>query len=79
MTQFPIKTCIGMVLVGLLSVLGTSQTLEMPGVLSVREQASKLNDITLQRLDSLLPKIMQETGFDMWIIVCNEDNLSVSN
>ena len=69
------KTGACMLLISLLPAFGAAQTLEMPKVLSVREQASVLNDITLLRLDSLLPGIMQKTGFDMWIIACNEDNL----
>ena len=47
-----------------------------PSVLSVREQA-RLSSyrITAKRLDTLLPRMMRETGFDMWIVSCNEDNL----
>jgi hypothetical protein len=55
--------------------LTNAQTLDMPDVLTVRERAAVQNRITRLRLDTLLPKMMQETGFDMWIIVCNEDNL----
>ncbi len=75
MQQFFKKSGVCLLLVGLLSALDAAQTLEMPGLLSVREQAAELNRITLQRLDSLLPKVMQEADFDMWIIACNEDNL----
>jgi len=46
-----------------------------PDVLSVRERASVINKITKMRLDEFLPRVMTETGFDMWIIICNEDNL----
>lgn len=46
-----------------------------PNVLSIREQADVINRITRMRLETLLPKIMKETGFDMWIIACNEDHL----
>lgn len=64
---------------GLLLLIGCSpagaQTLDMPEVLTVRERAAVQNRITLQRLDTLLPAMMAETGFDMWIFVCNEDNL----
>jgi hypothetical protein len=44
-----------------------------PKILPVREQARVVNDLLRQRFDILLPAIMRETGFDMWIIVCNED------
>ena len=46
-----------------------------PAVLSIRERADLVYKITQKRLDTLLPRIMKETGFDMWIIACNEDNL----
>lgn len=47
---------------------------EFPAVLSVRDQVNVVNKMTKKRLDRLLPKFMRETGFDMWIIVCNQDN-----
>ena len=46
-----------------------------PSVLSIRDRASLVLSVTQKRLDELLPKFMRETGFDMWIITCNEDNL----
>jgi Xaa-Pro aminopeptidase len=48
--------------------------LSRPNVLPIREQARIVNNLLRQRLDRLLPAIMRETGLDMWIIVCNEDN-----
>ena len=46
-----------------------------PAVLSVRQQADLVHRITAKRLDTLLPRMMRETGLDMWILSCNEDNL----
>jgi Xaa-Pro aminopeptidase len=46
-----------------------------PAVLSIRDRASFVLNITQKRLDELLPRFMRETGFDMWIITSNEDNL----
>jgi Xaa-Pro aminopeptidase len=46
-----------------------------PAVLSIRERAELVYKITQKRLETLLPRVMRETGFDMWIITCNEDNL----
>ena len=46
-----------------------------PSVLSVRQQAALVHRITAKRLDTLLPRMMRETGLDMWILSCNEDNL----
>ena len=46
-----------------------------PAVLSIRDRAALVYKITQKRLDTLLPRMMRETGIDMWIITCNEDNL----
>jgi hypothetical protein len=46
----------------------------VPAVLSIRGRAALTLQITQKRLDVLLPKMMRETGFDMWIISGNEDN-----
>jgi len=46
-----------------------------PKVLSIKERVATVNDITQKRLEKLLPEIMQQTNIDMWLIVCNEDNL----
>ncbi|NTV80933.1 MAG: hypothetical protein HGA24_05880, partial [Candidatus Aminicenantes bacterium] len=46
-----------------------------PSVLSVRERAAIVYRITAKRLDTLIPRMMRETGLDMWIVSCNEDNL----
>jgi Xaa-Pro aminopeptidase len=46
-----------------------------PSVLSIRERAALVNAVALKRLERLLPRLMRETGFDMWIVACNEDNL----
>ncbi len=45
----------------------------VPKVLSIRDRADLVLRVTRDRLDSLLPGLMRETGFDMWIITCNED------
>jgi Xaa-Pro aminopeptidase len=46
-----------------------------PSVLSIRDRAAFVLQVVEKRLDVLLPRLMRETGFDMWIIACNEDNL----
>lgn len=46
-----------------------------PRILSVRERVELVNTLTLKRLDLLIPKFMRQTGLDMWIIACNEDDL----
>ena len=52
----------------------STQSKDFPVVLSMRERAAAVDKITKERLDKLLPMFMREIGFDMWIIVCNEDN-----
>ncbi len=51
------------------------QTDGFPSILSIRSQAATVFQITQKRLEKLIPAIMDETGFDMWIIACNEDAL----
>jgi hypothetical protein len=46
----------------------------LPSVLPVRDQARVVNQILEQRFATLLPAVMRETGIDMWLIVCHEDN-----
>ena len=48
---------------------------EFPAVLNIRDRADLIFQITQKRLDDLLPRLMRQTGFDMWIITCNEDDL----
>ncbi|UCG86570.1 MAG: M24 family metallopeptidase [Gemmatimonadota bacterium] len=45
-----------------------------PSILPIRARAALLYEITQKRLDTLLPRLMRETGIDMWIITGNEDN-----
>ncbi len=56
------------------SLCGSPIDQAFPSVLSIRERADLTLRITEKRLDILLPKMMRETGFDMWIITGNEDN-----
>lgn len=43
-------------------------------ILSERERAEVVDDILKDRFDNLLPKLMDETGFDMWILISREYN-----
>jgi Xaa-Pro aminopeptidase len=47
---------------------------DFPAVMTIRERAAIVDWITEKRLNELLPRIMRETGFDMWIMPSNEDN-----
>lgn len=43
-------------------------------VLSVREQATVIDDILADRINNLLPNLMERSGIDMWVIVSREYN-----
>lgn len=44
-------------------------------ILPIKKRAEVVNRILRKRLDTILPQVMRETGIDMWLIICNEDNL----
>ena len=46
-----------------------------PKILPVREQSSLLTELVRDRLDTVLPLAMREAGLDVWIILCQEDDL----
>jgi Xaa-Pro aminopeptidase len=47
----------------------------MPAVLPMRERARVIQANLESRLALVLPQAMREAGIDMWIILCQEDNL----
>ena len=44
-------------------------------VLPVRRQAEVIREVLGERLETVLPQAMQESGIDMWLILCQEDDL----
>jgi hypothetical protein len=46
-----------------------------PETLSQRQQADVVYRLLENRLKTVLPAAMRETGFDMWLILCQEDDL----
>ncbi len=46
-----------------------------PQILPMRQRADEIRRVLKKRLDTILPVAMRETGFDMWIILCQEDDL----
>ncbi len=48
---------------------------EVPRVLSMRERSEMIDAVLAERLDTVLPVAMREAGLDMWLIVCQEDDL----
>lgn len=50
------------------------EKLTVAGLLPLREQAKVSTKILEDRLQNLLPQLMEETGFDMWIVAGSETN-----
>lgn len=43
-------------------------------ILTLREQAAVYNGWLKSRLDRILPDLMRQEGFDMWLVICRENN-----
>lgn len=56
------------------ALLVTAPVVSAGEVLPVREQARVIDEILAERLDALLPVLMQRNGIDMWIVVSREYN-----
>ena len=46
----------------------------LPAILTLREQAAVYNGWLTNRLERLLPELMRAEGFDMWLVICRENN-----
>src|SRR4030042_4591224 len=46
-----------------------------PRVQPMRQRANVVNKALADRLETVLPVAMREAGIDMWLIICQEDNL----
>jgi len=51
------------------------QNVNFPQVLPMRQRAEVIRRLLKKRLDIILPLAMRENSFDLWIILCQEDNL----
>lgn len=51
------------------------QDRSFPQVLPMRQRAEMVNHLLARRLETVLPEAMRATGIDMWLVVCQEDNL----
>ena len=54
---------------------GVARGSASPQVLPVRQQYDVIHRILKKRLKTVLPTAMREAGFDMWLILCQEDDL----
>ena len=46
-----------------------------PEILPMRERAEILDRVLADQLENVLPIAMRESGLDMWLIICQEDDL----
>lgn len=46
---------------------------ELPAILTLREQAAVYNNWLKIRLERILPELMRQEGFDMWLVICREN------
>ncbi len=44
-------------------------------VLALRERAAVMREVLAGRLETVLPVAMREAGLDMWLVICQEDDL----
>jgi len=47
---------------------------DQPAILTLREQAAVYNAWLRNRLERILPELMRQEGFDMWLVICRENN-----
>jgi Xaa-Pro aminopeptidase len=52
----------------------TTAARQRPDMLTLRNQASAYNAWLEYRLDHILPELMRQEGFDMWLVICRENN-----
>jgi Xaa-Pro aminopeptidase len=49
--------------------------LKLPEIIPIREQVQITTEILRRRLDTVLPLALRDGSIDMWLIICQEDNL----
>ncbi len=63
-----------MKIINLILFLLITLEIQSQGILSLRDRANVIEKIQKDRLDNLLPKLMDETGIDMWVLITREYN-----
>jgi len=58
----------------LILLITLSFNLKSQDILNLKERARVIEEIQKDRFDNLLPKLMEETGIDMWVIITREYN-----
>jgi len=63
-----------MKIIHLILLITLSFNVKSQDILSLKERARVIEEIQKDRFDNLLPKLMEETGIDMWVIITREYN-----
>ena len=63
-----------MKIIHLILLITLSFNIKSQDILSLKERARVIEEIQKDRFDNLLPKLMEETGIDMWVIITREYN-----
>ena len=63
-----------MKIIHLILLITLSFNVKSQDVLGLKERARVIEEIQKDRFDNLLPKLMEETGIDMWVIITREYN-----
>jgi Xaa-Pro aminopeptidase len=76
MTRFRISmfAAAGLMLAALVLSAPAAQSVERPAVLGLKAQAAVFDSWLKIRLERLVPEIMRQEGFDMWLVICRENN-----
>jgi Xaa-Pro aminopeptidase len=54
--------------------VAASQVEGQRSILTLRDQSAVYNRWLEERLDRILPELMRQEGFDMWLVICRENN-----
>jgi hypothetical protein len=52
----------------------TSVSIQSQQILPQRQRAEVIDNVLKERFNTLLPRLMDETGFDMWVLISREYN-----
>ena len=63
-----------MKLINIILLVILSNQIQSQNILGLKERARVISEIQKDRLDNLLPKLMDETGIDMWVLITREYN-----
>ncbi len=61
-------------ILGILLLLVCTFTIKAQHILSVKDQARVIDELLLERFNTVLPNLMKEEGIDMWVIISREYN-----